>query len=403
MKSSSPNVARNLNMPNNAQKSRLRYLGAAILALPFAALSLAHASTFTTLYSFKDKTDGGNPISGVIQDAAGNVYGETNLGGTLPCTTEPSSSEGCGTVYSISPTGGFKVLVSLTGANGAHGNTTMVLVGTTLYGATANGGSNNDGVVFSVNTDGTGFTLLHQFNGSDGSDPVALVAGKNGIVYGVAQSGGVSNDGVLFSITPGGAYTLLHNFSLPADSLPSTLLMAANGTLVGSSLFGGSGSINCHTGCGTVFSYVPSTRVFSTLYTLPSSDKQGARPYVGSIGPGPTVYVADNSLSFSLSQAKGYVLLAKFNNYTVGYGTASGPLYTPGGTLYGVVVGGPVTYYGSLYSIKDNVITDANVFTTLGGDTPFAEPTLTSSGSIIGTTSEDGSCFYCGSVWEYTP
>jgi hypothetical protein len=39
----------------------------------------------------------------------------------------------------------------------------------------------------------------------------------------------------------------------------------------------------------------------------------------------------------------------------------------------------------------------------LVGDTPLAEPTLTSSGSIIGTASRDGSCFYCGSVWEYTP
>jgi uncharacterized repeat protein (TIGR03803 family) len=391
-------------MPNNAQKSRLRYLGAAMLALPFAALSLAHASTFTTLYSFKDQADGGGPISGVIQDAAGNIYGETNLGGVLPCTTEPSSNQGCGTVYSISHAGGFKVLVSFTGANGAHGNTTMVLVGTTLYGATANGGANNDGVVFSVNTDGTGFTLLHQFSGSDGSDPVALVAGKNGVIYGVAQSGGAGNNaGVLFSLTPNGVYSLLHTFALPANSGPNTLLMAANGTLVGSTFIGGTSSLSCHNGCGTVFSYVPNTKEFSTLYTLPSSDKQGTYPYVGSIGPGPTVYGADVNAVFSLTQGSGFSALAKFNNYTVGYGTASGPLYTQGGTLYGVVAGGPVTSYGSIYTVKNNVITDAYIFGTSVGDTPFAEPTLTSSGSIIGTTSMDGLCFHCGSVWEYTP
>src|SRR5258707_368807 len=35
--------------------------------------------------------------------------------------------------------------------------------GTTLYGAAYQGGSSGNGTVFAVNTDGTGFTILHTF------------------------------------------------------------------------------------------------------------------------------------------------------------------------------------------------------------------------------------------------
>ncbi len=35
----------------------------------------------TVLYSFTGGADGGNPSSGVIRDAAGNLYGTTSNGG----------------------------------------------------------------------------------------------------------------------------------------------------------------------------------------------------------------------------------------------------------------------------------------------------------------------------------
>ena len=40
--------------------------------------------------------------------------------------------------------------------------------GNTLYGMALFGGISNNGTVFSVNADGTGFTNLHSFIGSDG-------------------------------------------------------------------------------------------------------------------------------------------------------------------------------------------------------------------------------------------
>ena len=372
------------------------------VALPLAATAPADAGTLTTLYNFTDKADGGNPMGGVIQDAAGTIYGETYLGGVLPCTTEPHATEGCGTVYSLSPSTGFKVLADFTGANGAHGNIRMVRIGTTLYGATQKGGANNDGVIFSVNIDGSDYTLLHQFSGPDGANPIALVTGNN-VLYGVTKFGGVSNAGVLFSLAPGGVYTVLHKFALPISAVPNALLLAPGSTLVGSTFTGGNTSSACHSGCGTLFSYATGTAKFTTLFTLPSSDFLGASPYVGSLGPGPTIFGANLKGVFSLSQQNGYIPGANFNNYTVGSGTTSGPLYTPGGTLYGVVAGGPVTYEGALYKIENGAISDAAIFAGSPGTYPVAEPTLTPDGTLIGTTSENGACFHCGAIWRYTP
>ena len=54
----------------------------------------------TVLYTFSNGTDGGYPRSGVVLDALGNVYGETNSGG-IP--GDCSSFLGCGVVYEITP------------------------------------------------------------------------------------------------------------------------------------------------------------------------------------------------------------------------------------------------------------------------------------------------------------
>jgi len=58
--------------------------------------SVGASWTETTLYSFAGGTDGANPSSGVVIDAAGNLYGTTGAGG----------SGGSGTVFELSPSGG---------------------------------------------------------------------------------------------------------------------------------------------------------------------------------------------------------------------------------------------------------------------------------------------------------
>src|SRR5262249_3192311 len=83
--------------------------------------------------------------------------------------------------------------------------TTLILSGSTLYGTAGCGGSSDAGTIFSLNTDGTGFTVLHNFTdwstnlsavytNAEGSTPIALVVSGQ-TLYGVAQSGGSFGNG----------------------------------------------------------------------------------------------------------------------------------------------------------------------------------------------------------------
>ncbi len=376
-----------------------------VFALTIMAVPPAYATgILTILHRFTGKADGGNPVGGVVRDAAGTLYGETFRGSGVACATKYMPGPQCGTVYSLDTSGNFKVLATFTGPNGAHGNITPLLIGNTLYGATYAGGAGDSGVVFSVNTDGTGFTLLHQFTGADGYDPVALVAGQNGVLYGVAEAGGSANDGVLFSLTLSGAYKVLHNFTLPTSGIPNSLVASPTGAVFGSTYVGGPTSPNCTSGCGTLFDYLPSTSKFATLYTFPSSGIEGGGAYVGSVGPGPTIYGGDNVLLFSLSQKSGFASVAPLSYYTVGVGVVSGPLYTPGGTLYGVLGGSQTAYEGIIYSEQNGVVTDLYEFNGGNqGGAAFAQPIVLPNGEIFGTNAELDLCEYCGTIWEYTP
>src|SRR5260370_20556663 len=62
-----------------------------------------------------------------------------------------------------------------------------------FYGTTWAGGANSAGVVFKMNKDGSGYSVLHSFatNGVDGLNPGAgLLDGSDGVLYGTTSSGG---------------------------------------------------------------------------------------------------------------------------------------------------------------------------------------------------------------------
>jgi uncharacterized repeat protein (TIGR03803 family) len=58
------------------------------------------AGTETVLYSFTGGADGGNPGAGLIQDAAGNLYGTAPVGGATSTCNPPY---GCGVVFRLTP------------------------------------------------------------------------------------------------------------------------------------------------------------------------------------------------------------------------------------------------------------------------------------------------------------
>jgi hypothetical protein len=97
---------------------------------------------FKLLYSFTGGADGGNPEAGLTQDAAGNLYGTTLSGGTQPSGFNEciAGDFACGVVFKLSPTGTETVLHSFTGPDGANPAAGVIqdaqgnLYGTTLVG-----------------------------------------------------------------------------------------------------------------------------------------------------------------------------------------------------------------------------------------------------------------------------
>ena len=95
------------------------------------------------IYSFQNGTDGNSPISNLVQDAAGNLYGTTSEGGS-----------GSGTIFKLSPVGGGHWTESVVHAfegppDGSSSYNGMVVdpFGN-FYGATVHGGNNDDGSIY---------------------------------------------------------------------------------------------------------------------------------------------------------------------------------------------------------------------------------------------------------------
>ena len=170
----------------------------------------------TILYSFTDGLDGGLPSGGLLLDGAGNLFGETDDGGSFAC---PES--GCGVVYELTPESGswkFSVPHTFDGLDGSKGN--QPSGGLTLdshrnmYGTTATGGlatcnnGNGCGTIFELSPEtGGGFTfnVIAEFNGTTGASPFAgVIVDASGNLYGTTFAGGSPNCncGVVFAVTP---------------------------------------------------------------------------------------------------------------------------------------------------------------------------------------------------------
>lgn len=137
-----------------------------------------------------------------------------------------------------------------------------------LYGTTYNGGSASAGTAFKVSTSGT-YTLLHSFANTktDGGYPSGgLTLGSNGLFYGTTQQGGTQSQGVVFSMTTAGVVTILHNFNAGIDgAFPwGPPILASDGNLYGTAS-GGAGAF------GLLYK-VTTTGTYTTVYAFSAAD-----------------------------------------------------------------------------------------------------------------------------------
>ncbi|MFY9664739.1 MAG: choice-of-anchor tandem repeat GloVer-containing protein [Candidatus Cybelea sp.] len=250
----------------------------------------------TVLYSFKGGTDGANPVAPLL-NVNGTLYGTTFNGGAYNC----GSGGGCGTVFSITPSGQESVLYSFKGGrtDGQNPVAGLINVNGTLYGTTSGGGvycffgvGAPCGTVFSVTPSGEE-TVLYSFKGgtSDGQGPDAGLIYVKGKFYGTTTGAGTYNLGTVFAVTSSGTETVLHSFGNGNDgTVPQTGLVYVRGKLYGTTEGGG----YCHHfPCGTVFSITTSGKE-TVRYSFKGGTTDGQNPVGDLINVNDTLYGTTN-------------------------------------------------------------------------------------------------------------
>lgn len=206
----------------------------------------ANGSNFTVLHPFANSIEGSAP-AGLIQGIDGVLYGTTFLGGT----------NGNGALFSIDTNGtNFKVLHTFQNAEGANSAAALIQGSDgALYGTLSDYAVAGTGAIFKINTNGNNFAILHKFAGApnDGSNPLgSLVEGPNQVLYGTAYTGGKTL-GTIFKIgMDGNGYVSLYYFTnaTPLGVKPITGLVRDP---VNPGVFYGTTSENGNPTTGSVF------------------------------------------------------------------------------------------------------------------------------------------------------
>ncbi len=234
----------------------------------------------TILHTFPSQSgDGAAPECGLIEDAAGNLFGTTFAGGA-------SGELSAGTVFKITNSGQESVLHSFVGTDGFGPVAGLVEDSAgNLYGTASSGGSAGWGTVFKISAAGD-FSVLYTFQGyltGDGGLASAgspMVLDSAGNLYGVTTSGGNAHIcpgfgcGVIFKVDPAGNETILHTFVSTDGIGPTGVVFDAAGNLWGTTTFGGTHDE------GTIFKLDPSGNL-TTLYSFTGDPTDGGAPFAG--------------------------------------------------------------------------------------------------------------------------
>jgi uncharacterized repeat protein (TIGR03803 family) len=188
-----------------------------------------YASTPTTIGTFNG-VNGQLPSAQLIADAKGDLFGTTYLGGSSNDGTvfELVNTKG---VYASTPI----TLVTFNGTNGSNPLSSLIMnANGDLFGTTTGGGASGNGTVFKL-VDSAGVyaatpTTLVSFDGTTAADPSAgLIADANGDLFGTTTGGG---GGTVFELTNTGFVTKPVPDDFTGDGQSDLLLQNTNGAIV---------------------------------------------------------------------------------------------------------------------------------------------------------------------------
>jgi uncharacterized repeat protein (TIGR03803 family) len=216
-----------------------------------------YATTPVTVTSFNNG-DGASPYAGLVEDAAGNLFGTTYEGGQNGLSGVVFELPYVNGSYAGTPT----TLVDFNRADGSGPVAPLTIdPAGDLFGTTEFGGANDDGTIFEIPYSNGSYpstpTILINFDSTDGANPTAsVIEDASGDLFGTTYSGGANGDGTVFEIPySDGSYastpTILVNFDGANGSQPRAGLLAdAAGDLFGTTYSGGAN------GDGTAFEII---------------------------------------------------------------------------------------------------------------------------------------------------
>jgi uncharacterized repeat protein (TIGR03803 family) len=309
-----------------------------------------------------------------------------------------------------------------------------------LYGATATGGENNTGAIFSV--DGFGNeSVLYSFSpvdpstgeNADGDGPYdPLISDGAGGFYGTTHYGGASGDGVIFDYTSSGQLVTLFSFPPVADGTneyganPNAIALGPDGRLYGTTQNGGAN------GAGVVFAFDMSDSGMTVLHAFTKIDLDNLTNRGDGSWPVAGLTLANNGLFyggtasggkhgygvlFSITPWGTFTPLRAFQAYTVGTldnadgVDVAGMVLGPDGALYGANYGGGSGGNGVIFRLStsgDYTVlhnfqsTGTQSSIGLGWNCDGAQPSVPrfgSDGFLYGTTSAGGLYGY-GTVYR---
>ena len=313
-------------------------------------------NNYSVLKNFSTNSgDGLYPRAGLMQASDGLLYGTTYWGGT----------SNLGTVFRLDTNGGsYAVLKSFTGKTNDGGKPFAALVEGTngaLFGTTFTGGLTNQGTVFTLKKDGTGFAVLKSFTGTngDGRFPCAsLTVGSDNLLYGSTRSGGSSSNwGTIFRLGQNGSnYTVVGGFTITNGGFHphGQLIEGSDGSLYGTTYQGGVSN------CGTVF-------------------------------------------KISKNGTGGIVVLTNFMGvYANGANPEAGLLKASDGMLYGTTYRGGADNYGTLFNLAEagTNFADLRDFSLSGGDGSYPNGIFQASDGLLYGITEGGGSNDLGTVFK---
>ncbi len=287
--------------------------------------------------------DNGNLPTGPLTQVGSTLFGTTVLGGT----------NGNGVVYELNSNGtGFQILHAF-GSQEPNPVTGLTLGGSVFYGTTGYF-SSTPGTIYKLNVDGTAFQSLHSFSGNDGSTAISGLTLSGSTLYGMAGKGGINGSGTLFQMsTDGTGFHVVHAFAggtadgaNPSDGP----LVQVGSTLYGTTTSGGENND------GTIFEINTDGTAFHVLHSFNGLD--GKAPTFGLTLVGSALYgmtasggaINDGTIFQINTDGIGFQSLHSFNGID-GANPQAG-LTLSGSTLYGTTAnGGSGNNAGIVFSI----------------------------------------------------